>query len=195
MREMPNNIEGFNHIEYLIVFNAVLFGVIAAEYFSGWGAMLRYRRENKFYALHFLWTLFAFFTFMQNWYGIWPRTKFINDNILYFFYSLAPMFVYHLITVALFPGTKNKKNIDYKLYYFSNSRLLFILFALYFLLAISSSYVYEDLGNVLFQNLIRAAAAALSLVAAYFYKKVWLHYIFVMIGFLGLIDFILHIPT
>ncbi len=191
---MPVNIEGLSHIEYLIVFNTILFGVVASEFFTGWGNMLRYRDSIKFNLLHFLWTLFAFFTLIQNWYGIWPRTKFINDSIIYFFYSLVPMFIFHLITVALFPNLKEGKYVDFKEHYEKNIGMLFILFAVYFALTISSSFIYVDKGNVLTQNLIRFVGVLISLTVAYFRKLKILQIIFLIIGFLGLFRFVFAIP-
>lgn len=192
---MPKEMEGLSHTEYLIVFNTVLFGVIASEFFSGWGSMLRYRETVKIYWPHFFFTIFAFLTFIQNWYGIWPRTRFINDNILFFFYSLVPMFVYHLLTVALFPSMKKNDKVDFKEYYFKNSRLLFIIFAIYFATTISSSYIYVDQGNVLVQNIIRLCGVLMSIAAAYWYRSIILHIIFLVIGYGGLIGFIWAIPT
>lgn len=191
---MPIDIEGLSHIEYLIVFNTILFGVVASEFFTGWGNMLRFRDQVKFNLLHFMWTLFAFLTLIQNWYGIWPRTRFLNDNIVYFFYSLVPMFVFHLITVALFPNIKEGKFVDFKVYYEKNARMLFILFGVYFVLTISSSYIYVDSGDVLMQNIMRGGAAIFSFIAAYFNNKKILQALFLILGFAGLINFILSIP-
>lgn len=194
MDKMPIDIEGLSHIEYLIVFNTILFGVVAAEYFTGWGNMLRYRSHVKFNLLHFLWTLFSFLTLIQNWYGIWPRTRFINDNIVYFFYSLVPMFVFHLITVALFPNIKEGKFVDFKDYYEKNARMLFILFGVYFILTITSTYIYVDSGDVLLQNILRGGAALLSFTAAYFNNKKVLQIVFLVLGFVGLAKFVMAIP-
>jgi hypothetical protein len=123
MEKMPVDIGGFSQLEYLTVFNAIVFGVIATEYFSGWGNMLRFRENIKFYTLHFLWTFFSFFTLIQNWFGIWPRVEFINNNVLYFFYSLVPMFVFYLLSVTLFPNARRKNKFDFKIFYFKNSRV------------------------------------------------------------------------
>ena len=192
---MPEYIDGFSQVEYLSVFFAILFGVVAAEFFTGWGKMLRHRANTKMYWLHFLWTIFAFLTLIQNWYGIWPRTEYINDNFLYFLYSLVPMFVFHLITVALFPEVRAGEKVDFKKYYDENSSLLLILFAVYFSLAVSSSFIYPDKGDVLEQNFLRIGGVIFALSCAYFNKKRWLQILFLGISFLALIDFILAIPT
>ena len=100
MDQMPEVIKEFSHVEYLTVFNAILFGFVGAEYFSGWASMLRNRNNVKHYWQHILWTIFAFTLYIQNWYGVWPRTILINENVYYFLFSLAPILVFHFISVT-----------------------------------------------------------------------------------------------
>ncbi len=195
MDKMPIEIGGYSQLEYLTVFNAIVFGVIATEYFGGWGNMLRFRSAMKFYPLHFLWTVFSFITLIQNWFGIWPRVEYINNNVLYFFYSLVPMFVFHLLSVLLFPNARiSSEKLNFKRFYFSNSRMFFIIYSLYFLVAISSSFVYEDLGDVFKQNIIRGGGLLFSLSCAYWNKNALLHYIFLAVSFAGLAQFLMFIP-
>ena len=196
MENMPINIGGLSHTEYLVVFNTIIFGVVASEFFGGWGAMLRHRSQIKLSFIHFSWTVFAFLNLIQNWYGIWPRTAFINQGFFYFLYALIPMLMFHLITVVLFPSAKHlSSSINLEKHYFENSRVLYILFAVYLGFAISSSFVYVDRGDVLQQNIIRGAGIILCLSAAYFNKTKWLHLIFLAIGFSSLLKFILVIPN
>lgn len=194
MEKMPIEIGGFSQVEYLAVFITILFGVVASEFFMGWGNILRNRATNKPYWLHLTVTVFSFLTLIQNWYGIWPRTKYINENFLFFFYSMVPMLIFHLKTVALFPNADDSKHVDYKEYYKKNVRLLFILLAVYFALTISSSLIYVDKGNVLVQNLLRCFGVIFSLVIAFFNKKTWIQILFVIVGFLALAQFIMAIP-
>ncbi len=191
---MPEFISGFSQVEYLTIFYTILFGVIASEYFVGWGNMFRQRAKIQLYWLHMTWSVFAFLTLIQNWFGIWPRMGYINHNILYFYYGLVPMFLFYLITVVLFPGADAGIQVDYQEHYFKNSRALFILFSIYLVSAISSSWVYEDHGNVLAQNLIRVFGIGLSLTAAYYNRNFWLHASFLLIGFLSLFQFLFFIP-
>ncbi|QSE98943.1 hypothetical protein [Fulvivirga lutea] len=195
---MPKIIEGFTHTEYLTVFSAIIFGYVGAEYFQGWGALLRNRRMVKAYWQHTLWTIFAFTLFIQNWWGIWPRTKLINESIFYFFYSLVPIFLFYIISVILFPDFRSiEKNTttDMKEYFYSNTRYLFGLFALYFVFTIVSSFVYPDIGNVFVQNLIRAFGVALAIGAAYFHQNKIIHTIFLIIGYAALVRFFLALPS
>lgn len=192
---MPIEIGGFSQVEYLAVFITILFGVVASEFFVGWGNVLRNRKTNKVYWLHLLLTTFSFLNLTQNWYGIWPRTYYINHNFVYFFYSMVPMLIFHLITVALFPNSDDSKHVDYKEYYEKNVRLLFILYAIYFALTISSSLVYVDKGNIVHQNILRFGGMLFCILIAYFNKIKWLQILYVTLSYAALIKFILSIPT
>ncbi len=194
MEKMPSIIGDFSHTEYLVVFNTIIFGVIATEYFGGWGLMLRDRRRLKFSWLHFAWTVFSFLILVQNWHGVWPRTRYITYNFLYFLFSLVPLLLYYLISITLFPSSKTKA-VDLESYFISNARPLMILHVVYFSFTIVASFVYKDSGNILIQNSVRSIAVLLSLAGAYWYDKKIMHYIFLAIGFGGLIEFILSIPT
>lgn len=65
----------------------------------------------------------------------------------------------------------------------------------YFVLTIVSSFVYDDIGNVFIQNVIRGFGVALAIAAAFFNRRVWLHIIFLVIGYFSLIRFFLALPT
>ncbi|MCP4522309.1 MAG: hypothetical protein GY827_11565 [Cytophagales bacterium] len=191
---MPQIIGDFSHTEYLVVFNTIVFGLIATEYFGVWGMLIRNKATVKFSWLHFLWTVFSFMILLQNWYGVWPRTKYITYNFLYFLFSLVPLLLYYLISVTLSPSTRDR-NIDLEKHFFQQARSLMILHAVYFLFTIVASFVYDDKGDLWVQNSVRAFAICLSLIGAYWYEKKWLHYLFLGLGFAGLAQFILAIPT
>lgn len=198
MEGMPKIIEGFTHNEYLTVFSAIIFGYVGAEYFQGWGALIKNRRHLQSYWQHTLWTIFSFTLFIQNWWGIWPRTRLINESIFYFIYSLVPVFLFYIISVILFPDFNNveeSKTHDMKAYFYNNTRYLFGLFAIYFVLTIISSFVYPDMGNVLIQNIIRSLGVVLAVIAAYFHKNKVIHIIFLVIGYAALIRFFLALPS
>ena len=197
MDKMPKIIEGFTHIEYLTVFMAIIFGYVGAEYFQGWGALIKNRRHLKPYWQHTAWTIFAFLLFIQNWWGVWPRTKLINESIFFFIYALVPIFIFYLISVILFPDFKSKDEkytVDMKTYFYSNTKFFFGLFAVYFVFTIVSSFVYPDIGNVFVQNMIRLLGVGLAVGAAYFNQKKIIHYIFLVIAYAAMIQFFLALP-
>ena len=195
IENVPDVIDGFTHTEYLVVFLAIIFGYVGAEYFQGWGWMIRNRREIKLYWQHIAWTIFAFVMFIQNWWGIWPRTRFITGNIFYFFYSLFPIALFYIISVILFPEKKKADTMNMEEYFYRNVRWFFLLLALYFVLAIANSFVYPDIGNVFMQNLIRMAGVALACAAAYFNHSKVLHIVFLVIGYILLINFFIALPN
>ncbi len=195
MEELPKIIKGFTHTEYLTVFNAIIFGYVGAEYFQGWGSLIRNRKNIKIFWPHILWTIFSFTLFIQNWWGIWPRIRLIDESIFYFFYSLIPICLFHFISVVLFPDFKNdNEKVDMEEHFYDNTRILFGLFALYFVFTITSSFVYPDIGNVLVQNLIRTLGVILAGSAAYFSTNRTLHAIFLIIGYAALIWFFTVLP-
>lgn len=195
MEEVPSIIKGFTHTEYLTVFNAIIFGYVGAEYFQGWGSLIRNRKNTKNYLPHILWTIFSFTLFIQNWWGVWPRIRLIDENIFYFFYSLVPICLFHFISVVLFPDFKNEsEKVVMEEHFYDNTRILFGLFALYFVFTITSSFVYPDIGNVMIQNLIRSFGVILAGSAAYFSTNRKLHAVFLIIGYAALIWFFTVLP-
>lgn len=191
---MPEIIKEFSQVEYLTVFNAILFGYVGAEYYQGWGNMIRSRKNLKNYWQHILWTILMFTLFIQNWYGIWPRIVFINVSVFYFLFSLAPIFIFHIISVILFPDFTNSDNYDLKKYYFANIKYVYMLFGGYLVLAILNSIVYPDIGNVFLQTLIRVFGLILCLLAVIFRKVKSVHIIFLVIGYLAVLVFLFALP-
>lgn len=191
---MPDEIKGFTHTEYLTVFIAIIFGYVGAEYFQGWGGLIRHRRTLQPYWQHTLWTLFAFILLIQNWWGIWPRTRLIDEDVFYFLYALVPIFLFHLISVILFPDFRKEGFTDMKEYFYSNTRWFFLLFASYFLMTIASSFVYPDIGDVTLQNLIRLGGVGLAGAAAYWNKSEKLHIGVMIIAYIMLFRFFAALP-
>ncbi len=194
--KMPEIIEGLSQIEYLLIFNAIVFGAIASEYFSGWGSMLRNRELVIFSPVQFVWSVYAFLLLVQNWFAIWPRSEYINDGLVFFYFSLLPMLLFYLISVVLFPQTKVNTEVNFKAHYEKNARILFLLFAIYLVVAIVGSIVYfeKDKGNILNQNVVRILGVAASMVAYRYNKNLWIHYGFLLFNFIGLVVFIFQIP-
>jgi hypothetical protein len=191
---MPEIIKEFSQVEYLTVFNAILFGYVGAEFFQGWGNMIRSRKNLKNYWQHIMWTVLMFTLFIQNWYGIWPRIEFINVSVFYFLFSLAPIFIFHIISVILFPDFTNSDNYDLKKYYFDNIKYVYLLFGGYLLLAILNSFVYPDIGDVFLQSLIRLFGLVLCILAVIFHKVKSVNIVFLIIGYLAVLVFLFALP-
>ena len=157
--------------------------------------MNRNRANIKVYWQHLMWTIFAFIVFIQNWWGIWPRTVLLTESIYYFLYALVPIFIFHILSVALFPDFKRKKKLNMEKHFYVNSRWFFALLAVYFITTIVSSFIYADIGNVLIQNLIRIGGVLLALSASYFHQNRLLHYCMLVIGYISLIGFFVALPS
>jgi len=108
---------------------------------------------------------------------------------------LAPIFIFYLISVILFPNFVRNEKVDMKEHFYNNTRWLFSLFAIYFVMTIFSSFVYPDIGNVFVQNIIRSLGVGLSIFAAIFNRNKVLHIVFLVIGYISLIRFFLALPT
>jgi len=163
----------------------------------GFGAIIRNRKEIKSYWQHILWANFAFLTFIQNWWGIWPRTAYVTKNIFYFFFALFPIFLFYLVSIVLFPDFNRKDHsvLDMKVFFYDNTRWFFGLLTVYFIFTIVGSYVYEDLGNVQLQNTIRLFGVVMSALAAIFDRSKILHVVLLVIGYAALIRFFAGLPT
>jgi hypothetical protein len=191
MESMPEAIRGFTHTEYLTVFIAIIFAYVGAEYFQGWGTLVRNRKEIKSYWQHLLWTFFSFLTFIQNWWGIWPRTEYITYSIYYFLFALIPIILFHLISVVLFPDF-NRRGSDFtnmKDYFYRNTQWFFGLLAVYFAFTIVASFIYPDIGNVAVQNYIRLFGIVMALIAAYYRESVTIHTVLLVIAYASLFRF------
>tara|TARA_Y100000994_G_C15520169_1_gene371265 strand:- start:39 stop:617 length:579 start_codon:yes stop_codon:yes gene_type:complete len=170
---MPELIKGMYHVEYLAIFYSIIIGVIATEFFSGWSMIIRYRAISKPYPLHLVWSIFGFITLLQNWYGIWPRIEFINKNFLYFLWGCIPMIMFYFIAIVTFPTKDQIIEKGYKIYHNNNIKVLYVLFALYFFSAIISSILYEDIGNVTYQNLLRILGVLICIGGIFLSHKKW----------------------
>lgn len=187
-------VEGFSNVEYLIVFNAIIYGFITSMYFSGWGDIIRSRSQIKVHWEHLAWTIFSFLMFVANWYGAWHRVEFINDGIFYFFFSLIPLLLFYFISVVLFPVIREGKQIDLYEHLVKNKPAIFIIFAIYFFNTVVSGVVYKENDWIDEQQVMRYVGVALSVIAILFRNRVF-HVAFLALGFFTLIRFFATLPA
>ena len=127
----------YSKSEYLFTFNAIIYGLVCAEYFHGWGELLRKRGIVKAYIPHLLWTIFTFLLLVDIWWGHWEKSLIITSGINYFYGSLlTPGFLY-LLSISLFPG--KLETHDLEKFYWKNKRSIFLLF-----IALFSSNLFAD---------------------------------------------------
>lgn len=186
-----NLIDGFSSAEYLIVFNAIIYGFITSYYFSGWGFMIQARKEITFCTEHLAWTIFTFLSLLTNWYGTWHRVEFINNSIGYFFLSLVPPLTYFFMTVLLFP--REKEEVDYGAYLTQNKRILFGIFTINLLMSIVNGILYEENDLIDRQNLIRVAGVILASTGFIFNNR-FIQIFILTLGFIMLFVFLFTVP-
>lgn len=155
--------EHFAQIEFLVIFNTIIFGFVVSEFFVGWGIILRKRRNKAYYWEYLTWTILTFLLVIDWWWASWHRIKYINSSILYFFYSLFIILIFYFITVFLFPRDLNINKVNIESYFKKNIRWVFSLYSLLFVTMIFNSYIYHEHGLFVFQNYLRAAACILTL--------------------------------
>lgn len=189
------DVDGFSYVEYLIVFNAIIYGFITSMYLTGWGNMIQNRKRLTISIEHLAWTIFSFVLFVSNWYGAWHRVEFINVHIGYFFYTLLPILLFYFISALLFPSFRtNGEDIDFQVHLDDNRRGIFAVYALYFLLSIVSGLVYLENDLIDNQNIIRLLGCLFACFAMVT-KKRGVHIAFLIGGFLMLVVFFATLPA
>jgi len=162
-----DQISSFSKVEYLVMFSAILYGIVASEFFIGWGRMSRNYGITKFYWVHLLWTVFAFGFLIDMWWVSWVRGNFLTSNIGFFYSSLITPLLFHLISVILFPILKGRKNVDFKIEFFRRKNTLFTLFGLFFISNLLLSYVFGENKVYGAENAYRVAGVILSITAIF----------------------------
>ncbi len=157
----------FSKVEYLVMFNAILYGIVASEFFIGWGRMSRNYKITKFHWVHLLWTVFAFGMLIDMWWVSWVRGEFITSDIGFFYSSLIIPLLFHLISVVLFPILKGRKSVDFKLEFYKRKNILFTLFGLFLFSNLLLSYVFGENKVYGTENAFRVAGIILSITAIF----------------------------
>lgn len=151
----PESVSGFSRVEYLGVFNAFVFGFVIAEFFSGWGELLR--RGGSWNGLQLVWSLETFLLAVLMWWGTWTNHLYIGLHIAYFYYGLALPLVLYVVTVFLFPRDAHGADLFNR-----NVPTLYALFAVLFTLLIANSYVFHEYAFFHPKNAFKGAAVILA---------------------------------
>ncbi|WP_291721097.1 hypothetical protein [Bernardetia sp.] len=163
---LPNQIEGFSRIEYLAVFNAIIFGFIVAEFFMGWGNFMRYRSQIHFDFIPVIWSFLTFLVSILIWWGTWTNNEFIGKNIYYYYYSLALPLLLYLVCVFLFPKVSDsryeKDTFDLERYFQKQAPIISFLYGLLFTAMILNSIIFEEYEFWSIKNYIKGGAALLA---------------------------------
>jgi hypothetical protein len=163
---LSEQISGFSRVEYLAVFNAIIFGFIVAEFFMGWGNFMRYRSQIRFDSIPILWSFLTFLVSILIWWGTWTNNEFIGVNIFYYYYSLVLPLLLYLVCVFLFPkineGRTENKNFNLKYYFEKQAPIICLLYGLLFTAMILNSVIFQEYEFFHIKNYIKGGAALLA---------------------------------
>lgn len=174
---LPHEISGFSRIEYLSIFNAIIFGFIVAEFFMGWGNFMRYRSQIRFDFIPIIWSFLTFLVSILIWWGTWTNNEFIGVNIFYYYYSLVLPLILYLVCVFLFPKINEtryeKDEFDLKRYFEKQAPVISFLYGLLFTAMVLNAIIFQE--NELFhiKNYIKGGAALLAFGGMMFKKRVY----------------------
>ncbi|WP_338760472.1 hypothetical protein WAF17_13680 [Bernardetia sp. ABR2-2B] len=188
---LPNEISGFSRIEYLAIFNAIIFGFIVAEFFMGWGNFMRYRSQIKFDFIPIIWSFLTFLVSILIWWGTWTNNEFIGVNIFYYYYSLVLPLLLYLVCVFLFPKineTRYETDIfDLECYFKKQAPLISFLYGLLFMAMILNAIIFQE--NELFhiKNYIKGGAALLAFGGIFIKNRIyyWIITAVMLVLFIG----------
>lgn len=164
----------FPFADYLLVFISIIVGYVVTEFFSGWGGLIRNRKNVKLYWLHLCWTFNFFIQLIENWWWLWGNRLKLTENIYFFIFSLVSPLLFYLITVFLFPNINEEKELDFKSYYFKNSRYIFMIFCILMCVYFINNVVLKQQAINSIDNLFCISGFVFSLLYIVF-KKEWFH--------------------
>lgn len=130
---MLEEIQGFSQVEYLVAFQSIILGFIASEYFSGWGNMLRRRREIDYSLIFTLFSVLTFFVLLVHWWNLWYRAELLKNSIFQFVKSIPYFIFYYMLVLYLFRNQKRIEKFDLYDYFLRYRVRLYVILGLYFL--------------------------------------------------------------
>ena len=180
----------FSHVEYLNTFVAIIYGYATAEFFLGWGILIRGSKLKEINWFHVAFTVLAFIILVDLWWSGWNRSEIISYNILYFFSSLAPPLFLYFLGLTLF-STVRDTDKSFLEHFKMAPPLVFYLLSLLFFSNILTSVVFGELELLHFKNLARLGGACLGLIGAFKRSRT----VHVVILTAGWILYIIHLLT
>jgi len=164
--------ELFSVVEYLSVFTAFVYGYVATRFFSGWSAMINFRRSIRFSKEHLAWTLLTFGLLIDVWWGSWIKGYTISRHVSLYYLSLLSPIIFYLISVILFPPLSDDRFLDLRKYFTSMRKRNYLVFIALFISFIISDYFFKRLFS---QNYYFNAIAIALAGVGYFSRSEILH--------------------
>jgi hypothetical protein len=174
---MTNPLENFSIVEYISIFSAFIYGYVASRFFSGWGAMINFRRTIKFSKEHLFWTILTFAILIDVWWGSWVKTEYIDDSLMYYL-SVMPILIFYMISVTLFPPLADNRFVNLKRYFKSVRKQVYVLYIILFItFELNRVFFYQPLLDMYFNGI-----GILLCVFGLFSKDYLYHYAILSIG-------------
>jgi|GEM_PF-3163808 len=178
-------------VEYLITFNAFIYGYILSRLFVGWGRILSNRRHVVFSLEHILWSVYAFFMLLTLWWYSWLDLTTITSRSVSFYASIIPPFIMYLISSLYFQDVREGRVtnlIQESRYQRRQGAILY--FALYFFHLVKAMWDPEKSNSIVFFIL------GLSVCTIVFCsRKRWTGHAMLVVGFTGITLYMIHIPS
>ncbi len=157
-------------IEYLLVFDGVIFGLAIADLVGHTKDILK-----KAYWEYSLWALALFDMGALNWYSTYNRLDIITEGYQWYVLLMIPMILYY-VTVKYFTPDQGK---PYKEYFLDNSRRFMALIFFYQLSIIAVDWIAETGPGFLVSRTAFVGLVGL----AWWLNKPWARTIVVIIRF------------
>lgn len=184
-------INSLTKAEYLVTFNAFIYGYIMSRFFAGWGRLIGNRKNLIFSIEHVLWSVFAFLMLVSLWWYSWIGIKTLDTRSYTFYTSLISPFIMYLISSLYFPETVKNEVTDLG----KDSRFQRRQSAVLYLILYVFLLVREYLGPLEGKNSVYFIIGIIVCLIGLFSKKRWLGQLTLMIGFITIIVYMFNVPS
>jgi hypothetical protein len=179
-------------VEYLITFNAFIFGYVVSRFLSGWGKIISRWNKITFSYEHLAWSILGFGLLIDLWWLSWPRLIYIDRTPFSFYISLLSPFIMYLITSLYFPNFADREINNLQKYYSFQRKKGFFYYAIF--------YGTSLLGAIFVRTTTSADIAfgliGLGLVLLAFFSKVrWLEQVVIYCAYILLIIHFIIMPS
>ena len=163
--------------EFLTVFVYIILGLGMTYLILGVGKFLRRKEYYRFYWLHFMQIINIYFLILNSWWITYSWMGMINLTFLHFLFIMCSPCVVVLASSLLFPSGGKTNVIDLKEHYFSNSKMFYILFSLWYPLDLIDTLLkgtqhLSDLGGL---YIVLIASSFIIVLSAAFIRKPLYH--------------------
>jgi hypothetical protein len=184
-------INSLTQAEYLVTFNAFIYGYIMSRFFSGWGRLISNRKNLIFSIEHVFWSIFAFLMLVSLWWYSWVGIKTLDTRSYTFYTSLLSPFIMYLISSLYFPETVKNEVTDLG----KDSRFQRRQSAILYIILYCFLLVREYLGPLEGQNAFYFIIGIVVCTIVLFSRKRWIGQLTLLVGFITIIVYMFNVPS